>query len=313
MKNKITQVSKEIHLTSGERSVMRAHIQQHISHTKNSHLVKSPFGSVYFILNKRVLAGALVCVLTIGSSAQVTRAAQYALPGDSLYGMKRVTEQVHTATTFSESGKIKRAGEHAVRRLHERAVLQKEGGLTDAIVTDLSTSLALQVKTLAAHADAEISSPESVTESARALASIAGYANAISASEDIPGDEEASAEQITRTVSEKEESVDAMTESIHSFVASEEYVLAAKLEYLPKESVDALVRVESSKAITKAETSQDTITAVIVEAYSTARGESADEPLDGSLRALGTLTHIAEANALREVSEDVALREARED
>lgn len=300
MKNHITELGKHIELTHEEYSRMQSKIFAHVRAVPQE-VRKSPFGTVKDVSVKKIVAGTLMLLMAI-SSAQITRAAQFSFPGETLYGVKRVSEQMHTAVTFSDVKQVRLAGEHAVRRLHERAVLQKEGTLTPEIINDLSGSLQKQVVIIEQHIDSDHHGEESLTETARALARVAGYANTIEVSGS-SDDEEIIGAFFNVNVTD-----DSVVGVAQDFVASQEFLVASQLETLSGDSLTKIVADETANIVIHADTQEDAVTAAVVEAFSTSEIQLG-EPLDAPLETLGALTDIAEVEALGDVIRSLHLRE----
>jgi hypothetical protein len=78
------------------------------------------------MVTRPVTAGALVFVLLLGGWMTTAQAASVSLPGDTLYGLKLVTERVQVAISSAERRAVLHT-EFAQRRLDEVTVLQSRG------------------------------------------------------------------------------------------------------------------------------------------------------------------------------------------
>lgn len=115
--------------------------------------VVSPFlaspWKVYFVHRKFVPSLVIVAILFVTGGASV--AAEGALPGDSLYGLKlNINEEVRGLTAVTPESKARVAVESAERRLQEVASLSAKGKLNDqtkAIAQQEFKRSASQVKT----------------------------------------------------------------------------------------------------------------------------------------------------------------------
>lgn len=89
--------------------------------------VASYFGwHVIQIMTRPVTAGALIFILLFGGWMTTVQAASSSLPGDTLYGLKLVTERAQLVISSAERRAVLHT-EFAQRRLNEATVLQSRG------------------------------------------------------------------------------------------------------------------------------------------------------------------------------------------
>ncbi len=132
---------KSIHLTDDEKSevlnrallVIEKIEAVSISQPVFSRRVKSPFVSavISYIEYKKFVPAFVIAALLFVSGG-VSLAAEQALPGDSLFGLKKVNEEVLGFAALSPEAKARVALEVSERRLQEAATLSAQGKLTDA-------------------------------------------------------------------------------------------------------------------------------------------------------------------------------------
>ncbi len=78
-----------------------------------------------------VLAGVLIAAILFGSGIGMKQASASALPGDSLYPVKRAGEEIQLAFSFTTGGDIALLYEFADSRLEEAVTLSEEGRFDD--------------------------------------------------------------------------------------------------------------------------------------------------------------------------------------
>src|SRR4051794_14447369 len=86
----------------------------------------------------RLVASTAALVL-LGGGIGSAAAAQQAMPGDALYGMKRSIENVSTNVSVGDDSRGRRDLEHAMTRLAEVSALVKNGGNVATINSTLTT------------------------------------------------------------------------------------------------------------------------------------------------------------------------------
>lgn len=136
-----------IRLTTDEKSAMREKLLSAMSTAPHT-AVPSPYFS--FVM-PRALVPALALVLVVLGSG-VSFAAEGALPGDALYGIKvSVNERLRGAFAFSEEAKVEYHSTLAERRLEEAATLAASGELSEVAKIELEANFeshAGEVRTL---------------------------------------------------------------------------------------------------------------------------------------------------------------------
>lgn len=136
---KVIQKIKSVHLTHEEKNEVLDRILLVVDKIEAVSIatptfkrpVKSPFvGTIisYIEYKKFVPAFAIAAFLLL--SGGVSLAAEQALPGDSLFNLKRVNEQVLGFAAVSSEAKARLALEVSERRLQEAATLSVQGKLT---------------------------------------------------------------------------------------------------------------------------------------------------------------------------------------
>jgi hypothetical protein len=78
-----------------------------------------------------VIAGVVIAALLFGSGIGMKQASASALPGDSLYPIKRAGEEIQLALSFTPDGDIALLFEFADSRLEEAQTLSEEGRFDD--------------------------------------------------------------------------------------------------------------------------------------------------------------------------------------
>ena len=78
-----------------------------------------------------VLAGVLIAAMLFGSGIGMKQASASALPGDSLYPIKRAGEEIQLALSFTTDGDMALLYEFADSRLEEAVTLSEEGRFDD--------------------------------------------------------------------------------------------------------------------------------------------------------------------------------------
>ncbi|MEN9649582.1 MAG: hypothetical protein RL094_549 [Candidatus Parcubacteria bacterium] len=121
-----------------------------ISSPTSSRPIKSPFiDRIVSYIEYKKFVPAFVIAMLLFVSGGVSLAAERALPGDSLFGLKKVNEEVLSFAAVSAEAKARLALEVSERRLQEAATLSVQGKLTTerkAIVQQEFKKQASQVK-----------------------------------------------------------------------------------------------------------------------------------------------------------------------
>lgn len=135
-----------VRLTDAERDSIRARVLG----MPEKKPVASPFAFSYFHLSySRGLAVALSFVLVITGTGGTLYAAEDALPGDILYGVKTgIAEPLSGALAISEEAEVRWHEEVATERLSEAEALAEQGRLTEEVGARLSMDFAKHASSL---------------------------------------------------------------------------------------------------------------------------------------------------------------------
>ena len=140
----ILQGLKDLRLTEQERALMRSELSAYADLHSMPSVEATPFNSLAFLGNifahSRVLvAGTLAFVLVITGSSATALAAEKAVPGDVLYGVKvLVNEPVAEVFAGAGAGRARHHAKLAVRRVEEAEVLESRGALTSERAVELA-------------------------------------------------------------------------------------------------------------------------------------------------------------------------------
>ncbi|MEK7628548.1 MAG: DUF5667 domain-containing protein [Patescibacteria group bacterium] len=150
----IKEAGKQVSLHAGERAHMRATLIAHIesAHPANAP-VPSPWPYTFFMhgATHRTLAVLLIVGLVFGTGAATTYASQDALPGETLYSLKTVSEELRAVLARTPVAKAIVATERAHRRLAEAAILAGRGTLNDAVDERLTQAFDDQAREAEGH------------------------------------------------------------------------------------------------------------------------------------------------------------------
>lgn len=89
------------------------------------------------LFSARLLAPGMAAVILISLGAGISYAAESALPGEFLYAIKKVNEQIHVGLQFSHESKAEVETERLGRRLQEANALKSAERMTDAASSTL--------------------------------------------------------------------------------------------------------------------------------------------------------------------------------
>lgn len=140
----ILQGLKDLRLSTPERALMRSELSAYADLHSMPSVEAAPFNSLAFLGNifahSRVLvAGTLAFVLVITGSSATALAAEKAVPGDVLYGVKvLVNEPVAEVFAGAGAGRARHHAKLAVRRVEEAEVLESRGALTSERAAELA-------------------------------------------------------------------------------------------------------------------------------------------------------------------------------
>lgn len=146
--------AKKIHLTTDEKNSMDATILEFMQ--------KNPLQSVriekdtrhtvygqtviYSFLHKKYMFASLVVLLVVALGGGVSYAAEGTVPGQPLYPVKHITEEVKAAITLSPKADAEWDARRVERRLEEATVLASQGKLDSTVQEQLSNDLKIQVQ-----------------------------------------------------------------------------------------------------------------------------------------------------------------------
>lgn len=136
------EVLKNIRLSDTEKSAIRARILQYMMNPRSVRAIPSPYLHPRFMVKPlQVLALSLVIVL--GTGGGVAFAAQKALPGEALYGIKvHVNEELAALMKRGPEAKAEHAIVRAEERLDETTTLVLSGKLDESTRDTISKHLA---------------------------------------------------------------------------------------------------------------------------------------------------------------------------
>lgn len=121
------QLKNEISLTSEERAYMRTYLEALSNSTPVYAPIASPYPYFAFFTKPAPMLAFLLMIAVIGSTTAAS-AAETALPGDALYGMKiHINEKVESTFAFTPATKAETEIRHAELRLQEIQLLAASG------------------------------------------------------------------------------------------------------------------------------------------------------------------------------------------
>lgn len=126
------------------------------------------FGLTFGAFNWQPVSAVVLAALLIFSISGLINAAHNTLPGESLYAVKRIHEQVQFGVTFSESARVVLAAEFSEHRLDEIRALLEQG--KPAAAAELFDDFQLEVtRTVNLLNEVDESQPEVKIEAAQAV------------------------------------------------------------------------------------------------------------------------------------------------
>lgn len=146
--------AKKIHLTPDEKNSMdkailgfmqknplqSVRIEKDARHTVYGQTV------IFSFLHKKYMFASLVVLLVVALGGGVSYAAEGTVPGQPLYPVKHLTEEVKAAITFSPKADAEWDTRRVERRLEEATVLASQGKLESTVQEQLSNDLKIQVQ-----------------------------------------------------------------------------------------------------------------------------------------------------------------------
>ncbi len=165
-----------VHLTDVERASIRTAIHSHIQLHAAS--IPSPFASFFHVASKPVAAMLIISFIGATTSG-MSYAAQSALPDESLYPLKMLTERIETAFAQTSHAQVRVAGEHAIRRIQEATRMHLEGRMTEQHEDTLTESVRGELVRISGVVAEQSSDTPTARESAIVLAKVVGYTNVL--------------------------------------------------------------------------------------------------------------------------------------
>lgn len=138
-------------LSVEEKSVMRKALQTSMNQVKTvvSQPERRTIGFFSFFLGRSFAVSALSLILIVGSSFGVARAAERALPGETLYPVKiKVNEPFMASFKYSDTARREWEHERVERRMAEAEALAEEGRLGEDEKNEIEQQLSERRKTL---------------------------------------------------------------------------------------------------------------------------------------------------------------------
>ncbi len=152
IKKDIQNIASNIRMSKAEKVEMRTALQEYMeikpirieesACVTKKLLLPSLHSSLRSLLAQRALPALLIVALVFGSGAATVFAAQDALPGDKLYGIKIASEKVGEKMALTENRKVLVATKIAERRLREAKILKERGVLS----TEMEEELLVEVE-----------------------------------------------------------------------------------------------------------------------------------------------------------------------
>lgn len=156
---KLTDTAEALRLSDTARGRIRTHLLEHMAARAPSaegarqHFVSSVFQYVAFpspfsleFFHRRIVAPALIAILILTGTGFTAYAAESALPGEFLYGVKvNVNEELYNTFLFSNAARLEWLSERAARRLEEANALAVAGTLDTKKTAQVLKTLAMHV------------------------------------------------------------------------------------------------------------------------------------------------------------------------
>lgn len=128
----IKKIADDVRLTPDEKALMRSQLEEYMAFRPVRTEQKVQHTNIVSISwSYRAVSAFLVVALLFTSGVGVTYASEDALPGEYLYPVKEVSEEVRTQLILSDERKAQWLMERAHRRLEEAHLLAQEGSLND--------------------------------------------------------------------------------------------------------------------------------------------------------------------------------------
>ena len=188
----ILQGIKDLRLSGKERALMRSELSAYADLHSMPSVEATSFNSLAFLGNifahSRVLmAGSLALVIVITGSSATASAAEKAVPGEALYGVKvLVNEPVASVFAGTGASKARYHAKLAVRRVEEAEVLESRGAFTPEHAAELTERFVQETE----KAEAEVARLESKGDVSASLAIRTELASDLSLHVEVPVVEE---------------------------------------------------------------------------------------------------------------------------
>lgn len=138
-------------LSAEEKGAMKKALQMSVNPARTgvSRPERQPIGFLSFFLGRSFAVSTLSLVLIVGSSLGVARAAERALPGETLYPVKiKVNEPFMASFKYSDTARREWEHERVERRMAEAEALAEEGRLGEDEKNEIEQQLSERRKTL---------------------------------------------------------------------------------------------------------------------------------------------------------------------
>jgi ferric iron reductase protein FhuF len=278
----IARAGQTVSLTDAEKQRMKVYVYAHVqaekkrrtnifSHRSPSTLNPSPYTFPRFVFMHKAVAFVLIALFATTSVGGATTYAQSAVPGESLYSLKTLTEHIRESLVVSDEDALAVASDHAARRVHEASVLRMRGTMTEEHKNMLSQSLQKSIETIVGTGrSVSRSNPVVVVE---AYALMQGYA------------------QMYRSITDGAQTEDTIEVTMNTFLDSEYPVVLSSLFAVSHDSIYRIL-VTTVRSMTQAVSSNDdALTDIAVE---TSVVDLQDDSLPESVRNIISLDRLSE-------------------
>jgi hypothetical protein len=158
-KDILKQMGERVRLSEDERVRMHHNIREYVAHTPlRAHQQVPQKQTILTVLQYRFTAVFVIAAVLLTSGVGVTFASTDALPGDVLYPVKEVAEELQQQLIFDETKKTEFAIDRAHRRLQEIEQLAARGELNEereALATEKFEVLTQRAEERIAHIEKE--------------------------------------------------------------------------------------------------------------------------------------------------------------
>ena len=151
LKEQLSHIGHSRKLAIKEKDLMRIRISEYQKmqplSTNQPKPIRQTFSFMYF-MQYRAMPVLIITLLVISSGAGAVYASNDALPGDKLYPVKEILEEIHAKVLLTDTARTKWAVRRAVRREEELTLLKKRG-LLDKKRAEIITKKREQFRTRA--------------------------------------------------------------------------------------------------------------------------------------------------------------------